>query len=224
MTEYDLKNWTPRPRPERIALEGQHVRLEPFGVTDHGAGLFEASTVADAAQRFRWLMDEPPQNLEEFQPWLERAETSTDPLFFAVINKVSAKVAGRQALMRAEPATGVVEIGNVYWGPLIARQPAATEAQFLFAQYVFDTLGYRRYEWKCNNRNEGSKAAALRFGFSFEGVFRQHLVVKGENRDTAWFSMLDSEWPALRGAYQAWLDPRNFSADGQQKKRLQDFR
>jgi RimJ/RimL family protein N-acetyltransferase len=224
MTEDDLKSWTPRPLPERIVLEGRTVRLEPFCMADHGADLFEASTVADADQRFRWLMDYPPKSLAEFQPWLERAETSSDPLFFAVIDKPSGKVAGRQALMRIDAAMGVAEIGHVYWGPLIARKPAATEAQFLFARYVFDTLGYRRYEWKCNNRNEGSKAAALRFGFSFEGIFRQHLVVKGENRDTAWFSMLDRAWPVLRGAYQAWLDPANFTADGQQKKRLQDFR
>ena len=125
--------------------------------------------------------------------------------------------------MRIDPANGVIEIGNIYWGPLMSRKPAATEAQFLFTQYVFDELGYRRYEWKCNNRNEPSKRAAQRFGFTFEGVFRQHMVVKGENRDTAWYSIIDKEWPALKQAYEGWLDPANFDADGQQKRRLEDI-
>jgi RimJ/RimL family protein N-acetyltransferase len=149
---------------------------------------------------------------------------SEDPLFFAVIDKASGKVAGRQALMRIDPAHGAIEIGNIYWGPLISRKPAATEAQFLFMQYVFDELGYRRYEWKCNDNNAPSKRAAERFGFQFEGTFRQHMVTKGNNRDTAWFSIIDSEWPALKQAYQAWLAPTNFDSDGQQIRRLEDFR
>lgn len=220
----DLKSWQPRPRPERKALEGHYVRLEPLEAARHGDGLYEASSVPDAAQRFRWLFDYPPESRAAFQPWLEKAETSEDPLFFAVIDKASGRIAGRQTLMRIDPAHGVIEIGNIYWGPLIARKPAATEAQFLFMQYVFDGLGYRRYEWKCNNLNEPSKRAAQRFGFSFEGVFRQHVVVKGENRDTAWYSVIDKEWPSLRRAYQEWLDPANFDAEGRQKRRLEEIR
>jgi RimJ/RimL family protein N-acetyltransferase len=126
--------------------------------------------------------------------------------------------------MRTDPANGVIEIGNIYWGPLISRRPAATEAQFLFMKYVFDELGYRRYEWKCNNRNEPSKRAAIRFGFQPEGIFRQHLIVRGENRDTAWFSIIDKEWPALRAAYETWLNPSNFEASGTQKRRLEECR
>ncbi|ESX72399.1 MULTISPECIES: GNAT family protein [unclassified Mesorhizobium] len=220
----NLKNWQPRPRPERKLLEGRTVRLEPLNAEKHGDGLFEASSVVDAGGRFAWLFDDPPQTRAAFQPWLDKAEASDDPLFFTVIDKASGKVAGRQTLMRIDPAYGVIEIGNIYWGPLISRKPAATEAQFLFMKYVFDELGYRRYEWKCNNRNEPSKRAAERFGFKFEGVFRQHLVVKGENRDTAWYSIIDKEWPDLRRAYEAWLDPANFDSDGQQKRRLEDFR
>ncbi|TIN48581.1 MAG: GNAT family N-acetyltransferase [Mesorhizobium sp.] len=216
----NLKNWQPRPRPERKVLEGRTVRLEPLTSEKHGDGLFEASSVPDADGRFAWLPDYPPQTL---QPWLDKAEASEDPLFFTVIDKASGKVAGRQTLMRIDPAYGVIEIGNIYWGPLISRKPAATEAQFLFMKYIFE-LGYRRYEWKCNNRNEPSKRAAERFGFKFEGIFRQHLVVKGENRDTAWYSIIDKEWPALRRAYEAWLDPGNFDGDGRQKRRLEDFR
>lgn len=220
----DLKNWQPRPRPERKLMEGRYVRLEPLDARKHGDGLYEASSVPDAGQRFTWLPDYPPESRAAFQPWLEKAEASPDPLFFAVIDKASGAVAGRQTLMRIEPVHGVVEIGNIYWGPRMSRTPAATEAQFLFMRHAFDELGYRRYEWKCDNANAPSKHAATRFGFQFEGIFRQHLVVKGKNRDTAWFSVIDKEWPALKAAYEGWLDPGNFDKDGIQKKRLEDFR
>ncbi|WP_420960970.1 GNAT family N-acetyltransferase [Brucella sp. IR073] len=220
----NLTNWTACPLPERKVLEGAYVRLEPLDAAKHGDGLYEASSVPDADARFTWLFDEVPGDRAQFQPWLDEAEGSTDPLFFTVIDKASGKVAGRQSLMSISPAHGSIEIGNVYWGPLVSRKPAATEAQFLFARYIFDELGYRRYEWKCNNDNEPSKRAAQRFGFQFEGLFRQHRVVKGKNRDTAWFSIIDSEWPALKTAYERWLAPDNFDAEGRQKRRLEAFR
>ncbi|MGN8022835.1 GNAT family N-acetyltransferase [Phyllobacterium sp. 22229] len=220
----DLKDWTPRPLPAREAIEGRYVTLEPLDAARHGDGLYAASSVADAADRFRYLFETPAGDRPAFDAWLEKVSASKDPLFFAVIDKASGEVAGRQTLMRIDPAFGVIEIGNIYWGPLIARKPAATEAQYLFASYIFDTLGYRRYEWKCNNANEPSKRAAERFGFTFEGIFRQHMVQKGENRDTAWFSIIDSEWPALKAAYQAWLSPDNFDAQGMQIRRLEDLR
>ncbi|MBA8820514.1 GNAT family N-acetyltransferase [Ochrobactrum sp. P6BS-III] len=220
----DLQNWTPRPRPERKVLEGRYVRLEPLDPQKHGDELFAASSVTDADQRFTWLFEFPPATRAEFEPWLEKVSKSEDPLFYAVIDKASGKVAGRQTLMRIDPVHGVIEIGNIYWGPLISRKPAATEAQFLFMQYIFDELGYRRYEWKCNNDNAPSKRAAERFGFTFEGIFRQQMVAKGKNRDTAWYSIIDSEWPALKKAYQAWLAPENFDSDGQQIKRFEEFR
>ena len=220
----DLSNWTPRPRPERKVLEGRYVRLEPLSAALHGDGLYEAATAEDADSRFRWLFEARPESRAAFQPWLEKVEASEDPLFFTVIDKASGKIAGRQTLMRIDQTFGVIEIGSILWGSLVARKPAATEAQFLFARYVFDELGYRRYEWKCNNDNDPSKRAAERFGFSFEGIFRQHMIVKGENRDTAWFSIIDKEWPALRKAYEGWLDPANFDSDGNQKRRLEDFR
>ncbi len=220
----DPSTWTPRPRPARAVRDGRLVRLEPLDAHRHGDGLFEASTAPGAEDRFRWLFEDPPADRASFQPWLEKAAASEDPLFFAVVDKASGRVLGRQTLMRIDPAFGVVEIGNICWGPEMARRPAATEAFFLFARHVFDDLGYRRFEWKCNDRNEPSKRAAERFGFSFEGVFRQHMIVKGENRDTAWFSIIDSEWPALRPAFEAWLDPANVDADGRQIRRLEDFR
>lgn len=220
----DLKNWTARPRPPRIVLDGRYVRLEPLSAAKHGDELFTASSVADADGRFRYLGEYPPDSRAAFQPWLDRVEASEDPIYYAVIDKVSGKVAGRQTLMRIDPANGVIEIGHIYWGPLVARKPAATEAHFLFMKHAFDDLGYRRWEWKCNNANEPSKRAAARFGFQPEGVFRQNMVIKGENRDTAWFSIIDKEWAPLKKAYEGWLDPSNFDSDGTQKRRLEAFR
>lgn len=206
----DLANWKSRSRPERKVLAGRYVRLEPLSAASHGQGLYEAAIAGDADARFRWLPETPPRSREEFASWVAHAEASEDPLFFTCIDKVTNKITGRQALMRIDAKNGVVEIGNIHWGQLMQRKPAATEAHFLFMTYIFDELGYRRWEWKCNNRNEPSKRAAERFGFTFEGLFRQHMVVKGENRDTAWYAILDTEWPALKRAYGAWLDPSNF--------------
>lgn len=220
----DLKNWQPRSRPARVVLEGRYVRLEPLNPDLHGDGLFAASSVPDAGGRFAWLPETPPQSRAEFQSWLDKAAASEDPLYFVVVDKASGEVVGRQTFLRIDPVHGVIEIGHVYWGPKMARTRGATEAQFLFAQYVLGDLGYRRYEWKCNDRNAPSKRAAERFGFQFEGIFRQHMIVKGENRDTAWYAMIDKEWPALARAYNAWLDPANFDADGNQKRRLEELR
>lgn len=217
----DLANWTPRPRPGRVTMEGRHVRLEPLDGTAHAEDLFAASMAEGAEARFRYLF-ESPGSRAEFDGWLAKAAASADPLFWAVIDRATGRAEGRQALMRIDPAHGVIEIGSILWGPAIARSRVATEALYLFAAHVFDGLGYRRFEWKCHALNEPSKAAALRFGFSFEGVFRQHMVAKGANRDTAWFSIIDTEWPALKARYTAWLDPANFDASGRQRRRLQD--
>jgi len=221
MTE-DLQDWKPRPRPERRVLEGRYVRLEPLEPARHGDGLYEASTLSDSDERFRWLSEYRPNTRAEFQPWLDKAFASEDPLFFVVIDKASGKIAGRQSLMRIDANSGVIEIGHIHWSSLVARTPAATEAQYLFQRHVFRELGYRRYEWKCHDMNAPSKRAALRFGFTYEGLFRQHLVFKGGNRDTAWFSIIDKEWPALELAYETWLDPANFDELGRQRRRLSD--
>lgn len=220
----DLAHWQPRAKVAHAPLDGRYVRLEPLDPARHGDGLFAASSVDDAAGRFRWLPEYPPENRAAFQPWLDKAAASADPLYFAVIDRNSGAVGGRQTFMRIDPVHGVVEIGNIYWGPQLARTPSATEALYLFARHAFDDLGYRRFEWKCNALNAPSRRAAERFGFSFEGVFRQHMVVKGENRDTAWYAMLDGEWPAIRHAFEAWLDPANFDAEGRQKRGLEDIR
>ncbi|HUJ87844.1 MAG TPA: GNAT family protein [Burkholderiales bacterium] len=215
--------WSSRPRPERAPLEGRYCRLEPLEPRRHGEQLFEASMAAGAEERFRYLF-EAPQSRQDFERWLERSAASEDPLYFAVIDSASGRCEGRQALMRIVPEHGVIEIGSILWGPAIARTRVATEALFLFARHAFDQLGYRRFEWKCNALNEPSRRAAARFGFSYEGTFRQHMVVKGENRDTAWFSLIDKEWPTLRQVFERWLDPANFDHKGRQKKRLLDCR
>ncbi|MEL6967168.1 MAG: GNAT family protein [Pseudomonadota bacterium] len=219
----DLTHFEGCQRPERRILEGQWCRLEPL-TADHQEGLFAVATAPDAEARFRWLFETRPADSEAFGTWFDGAVRSDDPLFFAVIDKRTHRVEGRQTLMRIEPTHGVIEIGNIHWGANIARSPVTTEAFFLFADYVFSTLGYRRFEWKCNNRNGPSKRAAERFGMTFEGVFRQALVVKGENRDTAWYSLLDHEWLALKPAFEAWLSADNFDVDGGQKKTFKQVR
>lgn len=220
----DLSGWTARERPRREALEGRYVRLEPMDARIHGDGLYAASKTVDREARFRWLYDEPPATREDFQPWLDKAAASTDPMYFVVIDRASGAIAGRQSFMRIDQANGAIEIGNILWNDPVARRPAATEALYLFARHAFDDLGYRRFEWKCNAENEPSRRAALRFGFQFEGIFRKHLIVKGRNRDTAWFAMVDNDWPVIRRAFEEWLDPANFDSEGRQTRRLDEIR
>ena len=210
----------PRPRPARTVLDGRYTRLEPLSAA-HAPALFDASTGPGADARFAYLFDVPPASLAEMQAWIAKMTAGDDPLFSTVIDKASGRATGRQALMRITPEHGVIEIGNILWGPAISRTRIATEALYLAARHVFEDLGYRRFEWKCNDLNAPSKAAAKRFGFAYEGLFRQHMWTKGANRDTAWFSILDTEWPRLRAAYDRWLDPANFDGSGKQKAKLQ---
>ncbi|MGG6896853.1 MULTISPECIES: GNAT family N-acetyltransferase [Rhizobium] len=216
----DLANWSGVPRPERTILDGRYARIEPLDPARHGAELFASAQAPGADNRFRYLFEDAPADYAAFSPWLEKASSSTDPLFFATIDKRTGRVEGRQALMRIDNTHGVIEIGSILWGPAIARSRVTTETLYLFASYVFDTLGYRRFEWKCHNLNEPSKRAAERFGFTFEGIFRQHMVAKGRNRDTAWFAMIDADWPKLKAGYERWLSPENFDEAGQQKTKL----
>jgi RimJ/RimL family protein N-acetyltransferase len=219
-----LENWSARERPSVDTLVGNYVLLEKLDATRHGEALFEASSTTDGEERFRWLGERVPTDRDGFMEWVQTAAASSDPYFYAVIDKATGKVAGRQAFLRIDTANGVIEIGAILWNPPVGQRPAATEALYLFARHAFDELGYRRFEWKCNNENKPSKRAALRFGFTFEGIFRQHMVVKGKTRDTAWFSMIDAEWPQLRAALEEWLDPSNFDSEGRQRKRLEEIR
>lgn len=215
----DLSAWAGVPRPDRAPIEGRYARLEPLEAATHAAALFAASAAPGAEARFRYLFEEPPVDTASFQAWAEAAQAKTDPLFFAVIDRATGRAEGRQALMRIDTTHGVIEIGSILWGPAIARSRVATEALFLFADLIF-RMGYRRFEWKCNADNAPSRRAAERFGFAFEGIFRQHMVVKGANRDTAWFGMTDGDWSRLKPRYLAWLDPANFDAEGRQRTRL----
>jgi RimJ/RimL family protein N-acetyltransferase len=218
-----LEAWQPRPRPERVALEGRYCRLEPLDPVRHADALFAASTAPGASDRFRYLW-EPVPDRGAFDEWLVRAAVSEELLFHGVVDRATGRCEGRQAYLRITPEHGVIEIGAILWGPAIARSRVATEALALYAGHAFDALGYRRFEWKCDARNEPSRRAALRFGFAYEGTFRQHMVVKGGNRDTAWFAMTDGDWPRVKSAFDRWLDPSNFDADGRQRIRLQDAR
>ena len=207
-------------RPERVTLRGRAVTLVPLDAEAHADALFERANGGEKDRVWTYLFDGPYADAGEFKANIAAKAQSADPLFFAILDNASGAAVGYQTLMRIDAANRVVEVGNILYTPAMQRTIGATEAQYLFAAYVFDSLGYRRYEWKCNDLNAPSKRAALRYGFKFEGVFRQHVIVKGRNRDTAWFSMLDSEWPRRREAFVRWLDPSNFDSAGVQKTSL----
>jgi len=194
------------------------VRLEPIEPR-HAADLFAVSCLPGGAERYRWLPKDPPRAVEDVADWIAAVNAGPDR-YVAVVDAASGRALGHQGWLRIRPEHGSIEIGGIYWGLPMARTRLATEAFHLFARHAFDELGYRRLEWKCNARNEPSRAAATRFGFTFEGVFRQDMIVKGESRDTAWFSIIDGEWPRLRAEYERWLAPENFDAEGRQKTRL----
>jgi RimJ/RimL family protein N-acetyltransferase len=210
----------PAKRPERVILRGRAITLVPLDAEAHSEALFRGANGGDKDRSWTYLPSGPYTDPVKFKTDVAAKAQSNDPLFFAILNNATGEAVGQQAFLRIEPAHRVIEVGHILYTPAMQRTIGATEAQYLFAKYVFDTLGYRRYEWKCNDLNAPSKRAAERFGFTFEGVFRQHMIVKGRNRDTAWYSMLDSEWPSRRAAFERWLDPANFDAAGQQKVSL----
>ncbi len=209
-------------RPEPIVLDGQFVRLEPLDAARHAPALWR--NVQGAEEVWDYLFDASPADQASLAADLARKAVSHDPLFWAIVDRASGEAQGYATLMRVEPAHRVIEVGNILFTPALQRKPGATEAMSLLAGHVFDDLGYRRYEWKCNALNAPSRAAALRLGFTFEGVFRQHMIVKGRNRDTAWFSMLDTEWPSAKRGFAAWLAPSNFDAEGRQRRPLAAIR
>ena len=213
----------PAQAPGRIVLEGRYARLEPLDPARHRDDLHAASTPPDRAARFRYMPELPPDAPEAFGAWLAGAAASPDPLFFAVIDRATGRAEGWQTLMRITPVHQCIEIGNIYWGPRMAGTRIATEAMYLFAGWVLETLGHRRYEWKCDALNAPSRRAALRFGFTFEGHFRRAVIIRGRSRDTAWFSIIDEEWPALKAVYERWLAPGNFDGQGRQKTRLSEL-
>jgi RimJ/RimL family protein N-acetyltransferase len=216
-----LSNWQPRPLPSSVTLAGRWVTLEPLSPERHANALWLAVQGHDEV--WDWLGDGPYASESELASALAAKEQGKAAQFFAIVPTQLSTAAGYASLMRMDPANGVVEVGNVMFSPSLQRTPAATEAMYLMARYIFDDLGYRRYEWKCNGLNLPSRRAAERLGFSFEGIFRQHMIVKGRSRDTAWFAMLDSEWPARKQAYEAWLAPENFDDSGRQRQAIGQF-
>jgi len=209
--------------PARTALTGRLVTLAPLDPPRHAAALFDAAHGAPADPLlWRYLGYGPFADVAALEAWLWRQATALDPVFYTVV-PAGAAPAGLASYLRLAPDVGVVEIGHLVFTPRLQRTPAATEAIYLMLAYAFDRLGYRRVEWKCDALNERSRRAAERLGFSFEGVFRQSKVVKGRNRDTAWFALIDPDWPARRAALRAWLDPENFDATGRQRRPLADL-
>jgi RimJ/RimL family protein N-acetyltransferase len=209
---------TPAVRPSAVVLEGRFARVEKLDPVRHRAGLWRA--VKDDDSLWDYMAYGPFADETAFGAWLVERAALADPYAYAVIDKAAGEAVGILTLMEIRPAMRVIEVGNILYGTPLQRVPAATEAQYLAMRYAFETLGNRRYEWKCNALNAPSVRAAGRFGFTFEGVFRQHMIIKGRNRDTAWFSITDGEWPARKAAFERWLAPANFDAKGRQKESL----
>jgi RimJ/RimL family protein N-acetyltransferase len=210
-------------RPERIGFEGRYVTLAPLDPAAHGEALWEGVGGEARSALWRYMPDGPYPDRAAFHESLRAKAASEDPLFYAILHPRSARALGHASYLRIETKHCVMEVGGIMYSPALQRTRAATEVMYLMAKYAFEDLGVRRYEWKCNALNEPSRRAALRLGFTFEGIFRQHMIVKGVNRDTAWFSMLDSEWPARRRRFESWLAPSNFSPEGRQLACLESF-
>lgn len=217
-----LPDWQPPPFIPHEPLQGRFCRLEPLDVTRHAQALYEANALDAEGRNWTWLPYGPFADFAAYHEWLEKMSVLRDPQFYVIADAGSGQALGVAAFMRIYPAQGIVEVGHLNFSPLLQQKPAATEAMYLMMRRAFE-LGYRRYEWKCNSLNLPSSRAAERLGFRFEGIFRQALVIKGRNRDTTWYSIIDPEWPALEQAFQSWLAPENFDAQGLQKKKLQAF-
>ena len=219
----ELSNWRAPPRPGRHLLQGHFCRVEPLDVGRHARQLYDANALDPDGRMWTYLFSGPFAGFEEYRAWLEPKPASDDPLFFAFVDRARDQAVGMGSYLRIEPAHGVIEVGHLAFSPLMQRTPIATEAMYLMMREAFE-LGYRRYEWKCDALNAASRRAAERLGFTFEGIFRQAIVYKGRNRDTAWYSIIDREWPALDAAFRAWLDPANFDAAGRQRRSLAELR
>ena len=214
----------PAERPTARALTGRHVTLTALDPDAHAKALYDGSHGPEVDGLWRYLFDGPFESLESFTASLARKAKSRDPLYFAIIDNASGDAVGYASFMRIEPDHRVIEVGSILYTRRLQRTAGGTEAMYLMAREAFESLRYRRYEWKCNQFNDASLRAAERLGFMFEGAFRQHMIVKGRSRDTAWFSMLDSEWPKAKRAFEAWLAPSNFDANGQQREKLAEIR
>ncbi len=220
---FPIQDWQQRPRPPLTSITGLYCRVEPLNIEAHARGLYQAYGNDLDQSNWTYLPYGPFDSFDDFHAWLNSNCCDDDPLFHAIIDLKTKQAVGLASYLRIEPSVGVIEVGHIHFSPLIQRTPIATEAMYLMMRRVFDELGYRRYEWKCDSLNAPSCAAAKRLGFTFEGIFRQLTMYKGRNRDTAWYSIIDSEWPSLKAAFEAWLDPNNFDENGQQRAPLSSF-
>jgi RimJ/RimL family protein N-acetyltransferase len=218
-----LPDWHGARLPGRESLAGRYCRLEPVDVERHAAELYEAYRDAPDGRDWTYMAAGPFETLEAYRAYLTKAAALADPMHFAVIDSATGQAVGTLSLMRIDAPNGVIEVGHIAYSPRLKRTRIATEAVTLLMKLAFEELGYRRFEWKCDSLNAPSRAAALRYGFTFEGIFRQAIVTRGRSRDTAWYSIIDGEYPALSAAYAGWLEPRNFDARGKQRKALADF-
>jgi RimJ/RimL family protein N-acetyltransferase len=220
-----VPDWRPRPRPEAQILTGSYCRLERLDPTRHGVDLFEADRADLDGTSWTYLPYGPFGNSAAYSAWLSEVAAQPDPYFFAIVDTedsspTSGRAVGVLSLLRVQPEAGSIEVGHIHFSPALQHRRAGTEVHYLLGRYVLDGLGYRRYEWKCDALNAPSRRAAERLGFSYEGVFRQAQVVKGRNRDTAWYAIIDTDWPAVRTAFETWLAPDNFDPDGHQRSAL----
>lgn len=217
-----VPDWKGVERPPRTPMVGRYCRVEPIDPARHAEDLYRANALDPSNRNFTYLLSGPFITFDAYRLWLESVRLGDDPVFHAIVDIETGKAAGAASYMRIDPKNGSIEVGNINYSPLLQRKRAATEAMYLMMKRVFE-LGYRRYEWKCDSLNAPSRAAAQRLGFSYEGIFRQAIVYRGRSRDTAWYAMIDSEWPELDQAFQRWLDPANFDAQGKQHQRLSDL-
>ena len=217
-----VPDWKAPAHPPRADMAGRFCRLEPLDPDRHAEGLYAANALDAGGKIWTYLPYGPFDSLADYRSWMERDCRSGDPLFFAIVNNVKDEAVGVASYLRINPTGGSIEAGHLNYSPALQRTPAATEAMYLMMARAFG-LGYRRYEWKCHALNNPSRAAALRLGLSFEGIFRQAMVVKGRNRDTAWFAATDQDWPAIEGAFEKWLAPANFDEQGRQQIRLSEL-
>ncbi len=217
---FPVEDWKPRPFPPRSTMEWKYCRVEILDPDKHAADLFSAYKEDAEGRNWTYLGYGPFEQFDEFLAWMNKTCLGDDPLFHVIIDSKTNKAIGVASFLRIEPKFGVIEVGHINYSPLLQKTPVATEAMYLMMRRVFDELDYRRYEWKCDSLNARSRKAAVRLGFIYEGTFRQAMIYKSRNRDTAWFSIIDSEWPNLKKAFEAWLDAENFDENGQQKKSL----
>jgi len=217
-----VPGWNPPPRPPREPMAGRYCRVEPLDPARHAQELHEANSREPTGRAWTYMAYGPFASFEQYRDWMRAACAGNDPFFHAIVDAASGKAAGVASYLRIDPKNGAIEVGHILYSPLLARAPAATEAMYLMMKRAF-ALGYRRYEWKCDALNTASRTAAQRLGFSFEGIFRQATVYKNRSRDTAWYAVIDRDWPEIEKAFVRWLDPGNFDTGGEQRLRLSEL-